>query len=97
MITREQAIQLRHGDELHVNPCVIHAGPRGGEKLKQERWRVNGVVKLWKTRPTHFRVPIKWGLKVCAYLDHNNAHLFHLATECTPLRKTHIIEEKSDA
>ena len=34
-------------------------------------WRVrrNGKTKRWKTRPEEFRIPIKAGLKSCAYLN----------------------------
>lgn len=31
--------------------------------------RVNGAVKRWKTRPSDCRVPIKYGLKECAYIE----------------------------
>lgn len=37
------------------------------------RCRVNGKVKLWKTRPTEFRLPVKYGLRECFYLTHRNA------------------------
>src|ERR1039457_2239385 len=38
------------------------------------RARANGRVKLWKTRPLEFRIPVKYGLKQCFYIDNNNAH-----------------------
>lgn len=38
-------------------------------------WRVrrNGATHTWKTRPGHFRIPVKAGLRACAYLTHENA------------------------
>ena len=86
MITREQALQLRHGDELHYGVCQRIVGPRGGVRYQIERWRVSGMTKTWKTRPEAFEVPIKYGLRGHSYLAGYNAHLFHLATEC-PLLK----------
>ena len=84
MINKMQAINLRHGDELHYGQCLIVIGPRGGEKLTQERWRINGRCKTWKTRPAEFRVPIKLGLYDNHYLDHENAVGFHPACMCAP-------------
>jgi hypothetical protein len=37
------------------------------------RCRKNGQLKLWKTRPTEFRLPVKYGLKECFYLTEFNA------------------------
>lgn len=30
MITKEQAISLTHGDDVHFEPCRKFIGPRGG-------------------------------------------------------------------
>ena len=84
MITKEQALKLQHGDILHVGECTKTIGPRGGVQFKPECWRVNGKVKTWKTRSTHFRVPLKYGLYDYGYLDQDNAHYFHLESECNP-------------
>lgn len=82
MITMNQALKLRHGEILHYGDCKKIIGKRGGVKYYSENWRVNGMVKTWKTRPTHFRIPIKYGLYGYDYLDHNNCYLFHLESEC---------------
>jgi hypothetical protein len=37
------------------------------------RCRKNGMLKLWKTRPTEFRLPVKYGLKECFYITEFNA------------------------
>lgn len=37
------------------------------------RWwyaRRNGQTKRWKTRPADFRIPIKYGFKNCAQIEH---------------------------
>lgn len=34
------------------------------------RLRRNGATKLWKTRPSEFRIPVKAGLRSYGYIDH---------------------------
>ena len=46
------------------------------------RWRVNGALKLWKRDPARFRLPIKYGLRSCWYIDEFNADLYHWAEDC---------------
>lgn len=36
--------------------------------------RRNGATKYWKREPTKFRVPVKYGLRDCFYIDNQNAH-----------------------
>lgn len=38
------------------------------------RVRRNGKTKTWKTRPDEFKIPVKYGLRECAYIDHNNCN-----------------------
>jgi CCR4-NOT transcriptional regulation complex NOT5 subunit len=92
MITREQALCLKHGQVIKQ---VRTYGPdyivkhdsnmrmykhylNETELAKPINWRVNGQVKTWKTRPDEFKLPIKHGLYSYAYLDHTNNHLFEL-------------------
>lgn len=46
-----------------------------------QRWRVNGKVKLWKTRPTEIKIPLKHGLYTHGYLTQDNLHKFYLEEE----------------
>lgn len=78
-VNKEQAAEAM---EFHYGECVVERGPRGGETVRIERWRRNGATKLWKTRPDDFRVPIKYGMRQCSYLEAHNAHRFHTADEC---------------
>jgi hypothetical protein len=66
MITKKQAITANHFE------MVNHKNADG----TQVRWRRNGKTKLWKTRPTHFRIPVKHGLYNYGYIDQDNAHEF---------------------
>jgi len=75
MITFEQAKNLKIGDELH------HYSLKNADGTCQ-RWRVNGAVKLWKTRPDQIKVPIKRGMREFGYLVEWNLSDFHLASEC---------------
>lgn len=36
------------------------------------RARRNGRTQTWKTRPSHFRIPIKFGLRGYDAIDHDN-------------------------
>lgn len=74
MINKEKAMTLRHGD------IVYHMTEKNANGSPQ-RWRVNGHVKVWKTQPERFSVPIKHGLYSYGYLDDSNCHLFTL-DEC---------------
>lgn len=60
-ITLEQAKRLKRGTVLY------HVANRNADGTPQ-RWRVNGAVKTWKTRPNEVRVPVKNGLRNCDYL-----------------------------
>jgi hypothetical protein len=33
------------------------------------RARANGKIQTWKTRPGQFRLPVKYGLKTCFYIE----------------------------
>lgn len=66
MITKKLAVSLSYRDELH------HKTLKNADKTPV-RCRVNGVCKTWKTRPSEFRLPVKYGLRECFYITENNA------------------------
>lgn len=82
MITRQQAILLKYGEEIHYGTCRETIGPYGGRRVTIERWRIFGKVKLWKTRPNDFSIPIKNGLYNFGKLTHDNCEAFHLVKNC---------------
>lgn len=62
MITVQDAASLKHGDILeHVHNKDSRGNPM--------RCRVNGKVKFWTTRPEDFRIPVKYGLYHCFYIE----------------------------
>lgn len=67
MVTKEQAMAATwwHGN--------FYTRGNNGKICKV---RVNGACKTWKTRPNEFRLPVKYGLRECLYIDHDNAHCF---------------------
>ena len=79
MITLEQAKALKYRDILyHVSNRNYDGSP--------QRWRVNGPVKTWVTRPNEILVPIKHVLRNCYYLTHDELHLVCL-TEAEALEE----------
>lgn len=38
------------------------------DDLNGKRWKVNGQVKVWKTRPADVRIPVKHGLYKYGYV-----------------------------
>lgn len=79
MVTKAEAMNAR---EFHYGDCTRTVGPRGGVTVKVETWRRSGATKTWVTRPTEFRVPVKFGLYQSSYIDDGNAHQFHAAAAC---------------
>ncbi len=71
MITRKEVNNLKHGDILY------HVINRNADGTPQ-RWRVNGNLKTWKTRPDEFKLPIKNGLWNCSYLTEKEVKLLCL-------------------
>ena len=66
MITKEQAVAAEYRQEfLHVREKDSRGNPL--------RCRVNGKCQTWKTRPNEFRLPVKYGLRVCFYITEHNA------------------------
>jgi hypothetical protein len=89
MVTKEQVVAARHGDEFHFtgrSACGKTVGPRGGEKVTVTRCRVSGSAQTWKTRPTEFRLPVKYGLYESGEITHRNAGEWHRAQDC-PLER----------
>lgn len=76
-ITYDQAMKLRVGDIIHTTAD----GWPACDDAKSNRWKVNGKVKVWKTRPGHFRIPVKFGLRSYDYIDQDTENV-HLESEC---------------
>lgn len=72
MITKEIAINARYRQEFH------HVQLKNAD-LSPVRCRVNGKCKTWAKSPEKFRLPVKYGLKTCFYIDQNNCQNWILA------------------
>lgn len=70
MVTKEQAMNARHFRSLKIK--------RADGKTPIEV-RVSGRCQTWKTRPTEFKVPIKYGLYESSYITHENAAEWEVA------------------
>jgi len=66
MTTLSELKTLSHRDELH------HVSMKNSDGTPT-RCRVNGALKLWKTRPDDFKLPVKHGLYDCFYITPDNA------------------------
>jgi hypothetical protein len=93
MVTLAQLRELETAGKLYYSHfhytgkrmCSRAIGPRGGEKISVTDCRVSGSLKTWKTRPTEFRLPVKYGMYESSAITHHDAALWHLAADC-PLR-----------
>lgn len=86
MITRDQALALRHGEEIHENGCKQTVGPRGGIKEYILRYRVSGQCQTWVREPKRFRFPVKYGLYGNGEVTETTAPYFHLVSDCPLVR-----------
>lgn len=75
MITKEQALTV---NRFHENT------PRPNGTCYE--WRRNGGTQTWVTRPEHFKVPVKYGMRSYDYITQDNAHEFHTEADC-PMNK----------
>jgi len=87
MITKTQALSLKYREEVHYGPCIVDVGPRGGETLHQERWRVSGRPVTFVTRPDDWSVPVKHGLYDNTRIASYNQEAWHLASTCKPSKR----------
>lgn len=69
MITIEQAKTVRR-----FYHATLRYRRNGKPTDKPLECRANGACKTWKTRPTEFRLPVKYGMKECFYITQANAH-----------------------
>lgn len=63
------SITLAEAKALTVSD-VLYSGYYRNADGTPQRWRVNGKVKFWKTRPWDFRIPVKHGLYAYGYVEH---------------------------
>jgi len=71
-------INLVQAVNLTVNNTLHHRYFKNADGTPQ-RWRVNGKVKTWKTKPWKIQVPLKHGLYDHGYLTEDNLDNFTLA------------------
>lgn len=69
MVTYEQALTAQ-GFTYRIN------NPRNKREGQRAVCRRNGKTQTWKTRPGHFKIPVKYGLYEYFYITHENAAEF---------------------
>jgi hypothetical protein len=79
-LTMQEALEA---DYFHYGPvCAQIIGPRSGITYRVERYHRNGRTQTWRTRPTEYRVPVKYGLRGYGQITHHDADRFHPASRC---------------
>lgn len=81
-ITKDQALKLRHGNEVHFGECTKVVGPKGGIKLHVNKARVTGYIQTWKRDESRFRLPVMHGLRGYGAITNDNCEYFHMPEDC---------------
>ena len=71
------SITLEQAKALTIGTVLKHTINKNADGTPQ-RWRVNGKVKTWKTRPAEVKIPIKHGLYAYDYITENDLGLVSL-------------------
>jgi hypothetical protein len=77
-MTKEEAIKA--GERYRTT--IYHVTEKAGDGTPK-KVRVNGKCQTWKTRPKDFRLPVKYGLSICGYIDQDNAKCWTLTDPTT--------------
>lgn len=85
MITKDDAL----------NQHMFYHATRRNSDGSALRCRANGRCRTWKRKPEAFRLPVKYGLKTCFYLDNNNAHEWYTEDITEFIRFTYYRERDS--
>ena len=72
------SITLTEAKALTTNDTLHHATNKNADGTPQ-RWRVNGAVKTWKTRPSEVKIPVKHGMYDYGYVTQDDLDLVSLA------------------
>jgi len=76
----QKPLTLKQAKQLQVGDILYHTINRNADGTAQ-RWKVNGKITLWKTRPNEIKIPVKHGLYHFDYVTHNNFDYVSL-TDC---------------
>ncbi len=74
------AITVEQAKNLQIGQVIYYLGARNRDG-SLVRFRVNGKVQTWKTRPNDIRVPLKHGLYDYGELANYNLADFSLTEE----------------
>ncbi len=66
MITKDDAMKLTHGQTIY------HTSLKNADGTAT-RARITGACRVWKTRPSEFRIPWKHGLYTYGAVTQDNA------------------------
>lgn len=86
-LTLGKLIGARVWDEIHDSKLTNADG-------SCVRYRVNGRLREWKTRPDQWEIPVKNGMRSHSYINNGNCHKFHLGSECPYCRFKELEHEE---
>lgn len=72
MITRQQAMRARHGEEVYSMKRTYER-PRSDGLKEPRRARVSGRCRTWRSQPDAFRLPIKLSSFTVSEIDQRSA------------------------
>lgn len=71
-------ITIDEAKKLTYHQTIYHARYKNSDGTP-ERWKVNGAVRTWKTKPDKVLVPLKRGLYQYGYLTESDLEDFNLS------------------
>ena len=80
-----RTLTLNQAKKLRTGQILYHLKNKNADGSAQ-RWKVNGKVKTWKTKPEKVQVPVKYGLYGHDYVTENELNMVSL-TEPKRIKK----------
>jgi len=82
-------LSLKQAKKLRYRQTLYHLKNKNADGTAQ-RWRVNGKVKTWKTKPHKVSVPVKHGMYSFDYITERNLYTVSLTEPKKLKRKARI-------
>ena len=82
-------LTLNQAKKLRIGQTLYHLKNKNADGTAQ-RWRVNGKVKTWKTKPNKVQVPVKYGMYSYDYITERDLHSVSLTEPKRVKRKAKV-------
>lgn len=81
-LTRDETLTCNEFHYTGDGMCRTTLGPRGGVTYHVTRVRRTGRTQTWKTRPTEWRIPVRYGFREQFSIRQSDAANYHPAERC---------------